>query len=202
MSDVKEPTEELEREEDSPIDAGEPTEEEAAAVEAPHSAQEADEPLDLPDGANLLQMLIEAQMEAKTNEDGWQRARAEFANYKKRIERERSELFQRAALDTLKALLPIIDDFDRAFDSVPDALGEEPWLDGISMIRRKFVNLLELYDIEAIDPTGGPFDPNMHQAIGAEDSDEFESGNVIATLQKGYRAGDQVLRLALVKVAN
>ena len=156
----------------------------------------------MPDGANLLQMLIEAQMEAKANEDGWQRARAEFANYKKRIERERSELFQRAALDTLKALLPIIDDFDRAFDSVPDSLGEEPWLDGISMIRRKFVNLLELYDIEAIDPTGGPFDPNMHQAIGAEDSEEVESGNVIATLQKGYRAGDQVLRLALVKVAN
>lgn len=202
MSDVKEPTEELEREEDSPIDAGEPAVEEAAAAEAAHSAAEADEPIASPDGANLLQMLIEAQMEAKTNEDGWQRARAEFANYKKRIERERSELFQRAALDTLKALLPIIDDFDRAFDSVPDALGEEPWLDGISMIRRKFVNLLELYDIEAIDPTGGPFDPNMHQAIGAEDSDEVESGHVIATLQKGYRAGDQVLRLALVKVAN
>ena len=202
MSDVKEPTEELEREEDSPIDPGDPTEEEAPAAQAANSAEEADEPLDLPDGPNLLQMLIEAQMEAKTNEDGWQRARAEFANYKKRNERERGELFQRAALDTLKALLPIIDDFDRAFDSVPDALGEEPWLDGISMIRRKFVNLLELYDIEAIDPTGGPFDPNMHQAIGAEDSDEVESGHVIATLQKGYRAGDQVLRLALVKVAN
>ncbi len=202
MSDVKDPTEELEREKDSPIDPGEPEKEDATAAGAAHSPEEAGEPVELPEGDNLLQMLIEAQMEAKTNEDGWQRARAEFANYKKRIERERGELFQRAALDTLKALLPIIDDFDRAFESVPDALGEEPWLDGISMIRRKFVNLLELYDVEAIDPTGGPFDPNLHQAIGAEDSDEVESGHVIATLQKGYCAGDQVLRLALVKVAN
>ena len=199
MSDVKEPTEELEREEDKPIDAKEPAEEVSPAEAAP---ADTGEPLDLPDGANLLQMLIDAQMEAKTNEDGWQRARAEFANYKKRIERERGELFQRAALDTLKALLPIIDDFDRAFEGVPEALGEDPWLDGISMIRRKFVNLLELYEVEAIDPTGGPFDPNLHQAIGAEDSDEVESGHVIATLQKGYRAGDRVLRLALVKVAN
>jgi len=69
------------------------------------------------------------------------------------------------------------------------------------MIQRKFTSLLEHYEVEAIDPSGGPFDPNLHQAIGAEDSDEVESGHVIETLQKGYRAGEQVLRLALVKVA-
>ena len=147
-------------------------------------------------------MLIEAQKEAKTNQDGWQRARAEFANYKKRTERERSELFQRAALDTLRALLPVIDDFDRAFDNVPETISEAPWLGGVEMIRRKFMTLLEQYAVEAIDPTGDPFDPNLHQAIGAEASDEVESGHVIETLQKGYRAGDNVLRLALVKVAS
>ena len=202
MSDIKDPAEELERGEESPAEAAESTAGEAPADAIEESAETAAERIELPEGANLLQMLIEAQMEAKTNEDGWQRARAEFANYKKRIERERSELFQRAALDTLKALLPIIDDFDRAFESVPAALGEEPWLNGISMIQRKFINLLELYEVEAIDPTGDPFDPNLHQAIGAEESDAVESGHVIATLQKGYRAGDNVLRLALVKVAS
>lgn len=202
MSDVKDPTEELEREAELPAEADESAAEAAPADATEESAETAAERIELPEGANLLQMLIEAQLEAKTNEDGWQRARAEFANYKKRIDRERSALFQRAALDTLKALLPIIDDFDRAFDSVPAALGEDPWLDGIAMIQRKFMNLLELYEVEAIDPTGDPFDPNMHQAIGAEESDEVESGHVIATLQKGYRAGDNVLRLALVKVAS
>ena len=166
------------------------------------AVDELDEQLDLPEGANLLQMLIEAQKQAQANEDGWQRARAEFSNYKKRIERERAELFQRAALDTLKALLPIIDDFDRAFESVPDALEDDPWIGGVSMIQRKFAAVLEQYEVEAIDPTGDPFDPTLHQAIGAEASDEVESGHVIATLQKGYRAGDSVLRLALVKVAS
>ncbi len=197
MSDVKNPADELEREEAPPEEAAE-----ARAEPSVEPADEAPEAPAQPEGANLLQMLIEAQKEAKTNEEGWQRARAEFANYKKRNERERRELFQRAALDTLMSLLPIIDDFDRAFDSVPEAIREDPWLGGVSMIQRKFSNLLEQYEVEAIDPTGGPFDPNLQQAIGAEDSAEVESGHVIETLQKGYRAGDHVLRLALVKVAN
>lgn len=201
MSDGKTPADELEREEPRPEEAVDGADEvkaekKADAVEAPQ------EEIELPEGANLLQMLIEAQKEAKTNEDGWQRARAEFANYKKRNERERRELFQRAALDTLRSLLPIIDDFDRAFESVPDEISDDAWIGGVSMIQRKFSALLEQYEVEAIDPTGGPFDPNLHQAIGAEDSDEVESGHVIETLQKGYRAGEHILRLALVKVAN
>ena len=201
MSDVKNPAEELEREETRPDEAVDGAEESIAEQDA-DATDEAQEEIELPEGANLLQMLIEAQKEAKTNEEGWQRARAEFANYKKRNERERRELFQRAALDTLRSLLPIIDDFDRAFESVPDEISDDPWIGGVSMIQRKFSTLLEHYEVEAIDPTGGPFDPNLHQAIGAEDSDEVESGHVIETLQKGFRAGEQVLRLALVKVAN
>ena len=201
MSDVKNPAGELEREDTRPEEAVDGADEvraekEADAIPAPQ------EEIELPEGANLLQMLIEAQKEAKTNEDGWQRARAEFANYKKRTAREQSLAFQRGTLDALNTLLPIIDDFDRAFENVPEEISDDPWIGGVSMIQRKFGNLLEQYEVEAIDPTGGPFDPNLHQAIGAEDSDEVESGNVIETLQKGYRAGEQVLRLALVKVAN
>lgn len=201
MSDVQKPADELERA-DGPAENG--AEEALESTAEPEAATESapQEELELPEGANLLQLLIEAQMEAKTNEDGWQRARAEFANYKKRNERERRDLFQRAALDTLRSLLPIIDDFDRAFESVPGEISDDPWIGGVAMIQRKFSTLLERYEVEAIDPTGGPFDPNLHQAIGAEDSDEVESGHVIETLQKGYRAGEHNLRLALVKVAN
>ncbi len=199
MSDVKTPANDKEREDETPA-ANADADEAAEPVAAVEAAPEAE--LELPEGANLIAMLIEAQTEAQTNKDGWQRARAEFANYKKRTDRERSELFQRAALDTLKGLLPIIDDFDRAFDSVPEGIGDDPWLGGVSMIQRKFMTLLEQYAVEAIDPTGELFDPQWHQAIGAEASDEVESGHVIETLQKGYRAGDSVLRLALVKVAS
>jgi len=201
MSDFENPADELEREEEAAAGADIPKNK-CAPGQAEELAKEAEEQLDLPEGANLLLMLIEAQKEAQANEDGWQRARAEFSNYKKRIERERAELFQRASLDTLQALLPIIDDFDRAFESVPEAMQEDPWIGGVAMIQRKFAGLLEQYQVEAIDPTGEPFDPKLHQAIGAEASDKVESGHVIATLQKGYRAGDTVLRLALVKVAS
>ncbi len=200
MSDVANPPDELEREQAPADDAADALDE--SALEAEPIAEAPQDELELPEGVNLMQLLIDAQKEAKTNEDGWQRARAEFANYKKRNERERREVFQRAALDTLGALLPIIDDFDRAFDNVPAAINDDPWIGGVTMIQRKFAALLERYEVEPIDPTGGPFDPTLHQAIGAEDSDEVESGHVIETLQKGYRAGEQVLRLALVKVAN
>ena len=201
MSDLESPADELEREEETPAGADEPSDE-GAPEQNEEAVSDMDAPQDPPAGANLLQMVIEAQKEAQANEEGWQRARAEFANYKKRIERERLELFQRASLDTLRSLLPIIDDFDRAFESVPEALQDDAWIGGVAMIQRKFAGVLEQYEVEAIDPTGEPFDPTLHQAIGAEDSDEVESGHVSATLQKGYRAGDTVLRLALVKVAS
>lgn len=201
MSDVKKAAEELEREETLPESADDGLEE-ATAEQADEAAAAPEAEIELPEGANLLGLLIEAQKEAKTNEDGWQRARAEFANYKKRTAKEQRSAFQRGQLDALSSLLTIIDDFDRAFASVPEAISEDPWIGGVSMIQRKFATLLEQYEVEAIDPTGGPFDPNLHQAIGAEDSDEVESGCVIETLQKGYRASEQVLRLALVKVAN
>lgn len=201
MSDPKSPADELEREEETPADADEPINEDSPE-KIEEAVSELDAPPDLPEGANLLQMLIEAQKEAQANEEGWQRARAEFANYKKRTAKEQSSAFQRGQLDALSSLLAIIDDFDRAFDSVPEALAEDAWIDGVAMIQRKFAGVLEQYEVEAIDPTGQPFDPTLHQAIGAEDSDEVESGHVSATLQKGYRAGETVLRLALVKVAS
>ena len=207
MSDVKDRADEMEKE-DKEHEAELPShdtatnDDEVPSKEPADGETDAEEAPDLPEGINLIQALIEAQQDAQTNKDGWQRARAEFANYKKRIERERSELFQRASIDTLRALLPIIDDFDRAFESVPEDINENPWIGGVSMIQRKFITLLEHYEVEAIDPTGEPFDPNMHQAIGTEDSDKVESGHVTETLQKGYRAGDNVLRLALVKVAS
>ena len=176
--------------------------------EAPSDAEKtspeetSDAPEEVAEGTNLIQALIEAQQEARKNEGGWLRARADFANHKKRAEREKRDLFQRGSLDALENLLPVIDGFDRAFENVPEEIRENPWLEGVRLIQREFETLLEKYQIEAIDPTGEPFDPNFHKAIGTDDSDEVESGYVTATLQKGYRAGDMVLRSALVRVAS
>lgn len=145
--------------------------------------------------------LAAAQAKADEYLEGWQRARAEFANYKKRTDRELQEAYQHAKVDALVKLLPIIDDIERAMSNLPDDLQGHSWLDGIALIERKFQKLLDEQEIETIDPVGEPFDPNLHQAIGTEPSDEFESDHVTETLQKGYKTSERVLRPALVKVA-
>lgn len=150
---------------------------------------------------------LEAQVEslkneARTNLEGWQRARAEFANYKKRIERERSEEKQRVTQDTLTQVLPMIDNFERAVANVPDDLQDHPWVSGTALILKDFEKLLDKHDVEIIDPVGEPFDPRLHEAIGMDDSSNMESGHVTTTLLKGYRSGERVLRPAMVRVAN
>lgn len=145
--------------------------------------------------------LAAARKEAQTNLEGWQRTLAEFQNYRRRTEREQKDTYANATQDVLKSVLPIIDDFERAMDHVPKEVEGQTWLSGISLIQRKFRKLLEDFNVELIDPVGEPFDPNRHQAIGQEASSEHESGHVTETLQKGYVAGDRVLRPAIVKVA-
>ena len=142
--------------------------------------------------------LDELEAEIERNKQGWQRSVAEFQNYKRRVEREQHN----AKLEVLGKLLPIIDDFERAMENLPDDLQDHPWLGGVNLIQGKFKRLLEEYEVAVINPAGEPFDPNLHQAIAMEDSDEVESGHVIDTLQKGYISGDYLLRPAIVRVAN
>lgn len=131
-----------------------------------------------------------------------QRTRAEFANYKKRVERELSESKQRGALDAIAKVLPVIDDFERAMQNVPAELQEHSWVSGVGLMLRKFEKLLNEFEVEVIDPVGQVFDPSRHEALGMDESDTVESGHVTVTLQKGYASGDRVLRPALVRVAN
>jgi molecular chaperone GrpE len=142
-----------------------------------------------------------AQNQAKEYLEGWQRARAEFTNYKKRVDRELKDSYQNATGDVLKNLLPVIDDFERAFANVPADLKDNPWVNGVTMIQRKFDKLLEQFGVTTVDPTGQPFDPGAHEAVGQDDAGNVPSGHVSATLQKGYMVGDRVLRPALVRVA-
>lgn len=131
-----------------------------------------------------------------------QRERADFVNYKKRTERERAEMRSSIIGDTVGKFLPILDDFERALSVVPESADDDGWVKGFSMIRKKFNDLLTQMGIEVIDPLGEPFDPNLHEAIGSEDSDTYDSDTVMMVLQKGYVMDDRVIRVAMVKVAN
>lgn len=147
------------------------------------------------------EMYAAVQTQAQEYLEGWQRNRAEFANYKKRVEREMKDGHNNAAGAVIKDILPVIDDFERAMSNVPSALQADPWVGGVGMMLRKLNKVLEDYGVTAVDPTGEPFDPNRHEAIGTDDSDDVATGHVTATLQKGYVLGDRVLRPALVRVA-
>ncbi|MDZ4765559.1 MAG: nucleotide exchange factor GrpE [Chloroflexota bacterium] len=148
-----------------------------------------------------IEQLDAAQAQAKQYMDGWQRERAEFANFKRRTERERTETYQNASADVIKLLLPIIDDFERAMANLPADLVSNPWVSGVGMVGRKFERLLENFNVKAVDPLGDIFDPSLHEAISMEDSTSVESGRVIETLQRGYLVGERVLRPAMVRIA-
>ena len=150
---------------------------------------------------SLEEQLEKAQADAAANLDGWQRARAEFANARRRMDKQLAEAYSSATADVVSRLLPVIDDFDRALANVPETVAKDGWFDGIRLVNKKLNSILENANIERISSVGKPFDPNVHEAILQEPSDEYESGIIVRELQSGYKAGERVIRPALVVVA-
>jgi len=133
--------------------------------------------------------------------DGWQRARAEFANYKKRVLKESTDIRQVARGDVIKLYLDIADDLGRALLDKPESGEGETWAEGIEIIFQKLRSRLEAEGIKAMNPLGEEFDPNIHEALMKEESELYDSGHIIEVMQEGYWIGDKVLRPALVRVA-
>ncbi len=160
------------------------------------------EDLSLEEQVAALQMSLD-EMEIKAEEylDGWQRARAEFANYKKRVLRDHTEIHQSARGDVIKLYLDIADDLERALQEKPGDGEGEAWADGIEIIFQKLRTRLASEGIKPMNPLGEEFDPNIHEALMKEESDEYECGQIIEVMQEGYWIGDKVLRPALVRVA-
>ena len=193
-------------------DDGGPPEAAADPFDAPEASELEDTPVELavelpaPEPLDLQQLTGELeQIRSERQEflDGWQRARAEFANYRKRVEREQEEARSRIAGETLLRVLAIIDDLDRALRDRPaEGEGEAAaWAEGIELIYRKFQALLEAEGIQVIQAEGQAFDPALHEALSHEESEAHDEGQVIEVVQRGYRIGDRVLRPALVRVA-
>jgi len=158
-------------------------------------------PAEQVDPSALLAEVTELRVRADEYLDGWQRARAEFANYKKRIERDQEEARGRAAAALLAKILPVEDDLRRAVRERPEAEGYPHWADGIELIQRKLAALLEAEGVEVIPADGGAFDPALHEAVTYEPSNDHEEGEIIEVIQQGYRLGERVLRPARVRVA-
>jgi len=146
----------------------------------------------------LKKQIEEADAKASEYKDSWMRSQAEFQNYKKRIERDNELLRVNMKGDIIKKILPVLDDLERAMQNRP---ADESWANGIELIVRKFQTTLDSEGIKRIEAEGKEFDPNFHEAISNEPSEEVESGHVIAVVQNGYMLGERVIRPALVRVA-
>ncbi|GBD24563.1 Protein GrpE [bacterium HR29] len=148
---------------------------------------------------SLEEQLAAERERAETYFRNWQRSAADFINYKRRVEQERSEAAKLANAALAINLLPVFDDLDRAVESVDAHLAGLSWVQGIIAIHRKFKALLESMGVTEIAAAGEAFDPTIHEAVAQEPGEE---GKVVHVLQKGYRLGDKVLRPALVIVGN
>lgn len=145
--------------------------------------------------------LEKAVKEAADNKDGWQRERAEFVNYKKRIERENAQLRSNITGEVIKKYLVVMDDLDLAMSHRPTCDEGATWAEGIELIVRKLQTVIDGEGIERINQNKVQFDPNLHEAISNEDNPEFASGEIIEVVRQGYKLGERILRPAMVRVA-
>jgi molecular chaperone GrpE len=151
-----------------------------------------------PELDSLRAQLQEAEAKAAENLDGWQRALAEFQNYRKRIERDRVTEQVGMKGELIKRVLPALDDLERALQNRP---ADDAWAGGIELIQRKLQAILEAEGVKRIEAEGRQFDPSFHEAISQEPVEGAESGQVVEVMQQGYMLGDRVVRPAQVRVA-
>ncbi len=132
--------------------------------------------------------------------EGWQRERADFQNYKKRIERDQVSLKEFISSEIIKKYLVVIDDMELALKNRPAAEECQGWIEGVNLIYQKLISILEGEGVKVI-PVDGEFDPNIHEALSQIDHPEYESGKIVDVMRQGYKIGDRVIRPALVIVA-
>ena len=150
----------------------------------------------------LKNMAAQKEKEAKENLDKYQRTIAEFDNFRKRTLKEKTAMYENGSREVVDKLLPIIDNFERAMQSMSEEDKKSGLGQGIDMIYKQFINVLSDIGVEEIDAKGNPFDPNLHHAVLHEENPELGENSVAEVFQKGYVYKERVLRHAMVKVVN
>jgi len=166
-------------------------------VEVSEKTAEAKDPV-----AELEAKVATLEKDAKDNKDRWLRAAADLENTRKRTKREIDDAKFETKNKVLKEMLPVVDNLERAIEHVGAEVDAKfkPFVEGVQLVLRQFATAFERLEVTAIDALNQPFDPNLHEAISQQESDQ-PPGTIIQVLQRGYRAGDRLLRPALVVVA-
>ena len=130
------------------------------------------------------------------------RQMAEFDNFRKRTEKEKSQMYEVGAKDIIEKILPVIDNFERGLDAVPEEKKEDPFIQGMEKVYKQFMTVLESVEVKPIEALGNQFDPNFHNAVMHVEDENFGENEVAEEFQKGYMYRDSVVRHSMVKVAN
>ena len=139
--------------------------------------------------------------EAKENHDRYLRSAAEFENYKKRMDRERSDSIRYANEELIKQLLPVVDNLERALAHAEEIEAEEAMIEGVSMVHKQFVDALEKFGVTRVEAMEKPFDPNYHEAMMQVETNEHPPNTVVMEMAKGYMLHDRLIRPAIVGVS-
>lgn len=162
-----------------------------------------------PDTAELIATRAELKRVETENadlKDRLARRQADFENYRKRVERERTETYNRVVADIASKLLPVVDNLKRALEAEASVESSESdefrhFLSGVDLINKQLNGVLEALGVKPIPSVGEPFNPHVHEAVVTEATDDYEPDTVMQEIVAGYRLGDKLIRPALVKVA-
>ena len=130
------------------------------------------------------------------------RQMAEFDNFRKRTEKEKSQMYEVGAKDIIEKILPVVDNFERGLDAIKEEEKEDPFVQGMEKVYKHLVTTLEGIEVKPIEAVGQPFDPNFHNAVMHVEDENFGENIVAEEFQKGYTYRDSVVRHSMVKVAN
>lgn len=174
----------------------------AEADEMKMDTEVVEEVVDSVEVVSVEQQLEQKEAEIKEQVDRLHRTMAEFDNFRKRTIREKAQMYEKGSKDVLEVLLPIVDNFERAFQVATKEHQEDPFVKGIDMIYKQLIAALNDIGVEEIIAKDQTFDTNLHHAVQHEESEDHEANIVAEVYQKGYMYKDTVLRHSMVKVVN
>lgn len=135
-------------------------------------------------------------------EDRVKRQMAEFDNFRKRTEKEKSAMFETGAKSVVEKILPVVDNFERGLAGLSEEEAKQPFAEGMNMVYKQLISELEKLEVKPIEAVGCEFNPELHNAVMQVESDEYESGIIAQELQKGYTYRDSVVRHSMVAVVS
>lgn len=195
-ADTADTSEDQEQESEAGTSAEESKEEEARAEKQPEEAKEEPEKMRKKKKKEKWEEKIEEL------EDRVKRQMAEFDNFRKRTEKEKSHMYEVGARDVIEKILPVVDNFERGLAAVPEEEKTNPVIDGMDKVYRQLMTILTDMGVTPIDAVGKEFDPNFHNAVMHVEDEELGENVVAEEFQKGYLYKDTVIRHSMVKVAN